>query len=220
MRCTILILMLLAAAACGKRYVTSVTGWRDTAAAHLVQANGDAVTARTIRSNPRSLRCARLNNYFCIKNVGWNGNIGEDRGGHTAFRDPVYSARAAARDLRRKYERGNLSALQISSAYAPWTDTIGSRSLREGEVRCTIPEDPADISHCSAQPHCNCPPAYAQIMVAGTGKSITDDLKLIDPETERLAPVLAKILYNMSGHEVGFAHASPALIRRGIALER
>lgn len=198
----------------------SVPGWEDAASANLLERqSGAAVNDWSLRRNRNSLRCARLNNYFCIKNVGWKGNVGEDRAGHTAFSDPVWSARAAARDLRRKYERGNLSAVEIANAYAPWTDTVGSRRLREGEQACTAPENPADQEHCAAQPHCNCPPAYAAYMVEGTGLSISDDLKLLDARGE-FNPIIHQVLRNMSGHEVGFAYARASTISKGVRLER
>lgn len=215
----IVIALLLLAASCGKRTVTYVPGWEEKAAEHLLERGSDAqVTDATLSRNPNSLRCARLNNYFCIKNLGWRGNVGEDRAGHTAFSDPVWSARAAARDLRRKYERGLVSAILIADAYAPWTDTVGSRRLRSGERACTRPLDITDRSHCARQPHCNCPPAYAEAMVEGTQMSTSDDLRLVDANG-RLSPTMNIILRNMSGHEVGFAYAQASTIREGIRRE-
>ena len=65
-------------------------------------------------------RCIRLNNYWCIKKVGWPGAIGADGEGHAAFASADEGASAAVILLRRYYlDYGRKSARAILAHWAP-----------------------------------------------------------------------------------------------------
>jgi hypothetical protein len=65
-------------------------------------------------------RCVRLNNYWCIKKAGWNGEIASDAEGHVAFASALEGAAVAALLLRRYYVDYNRhSAFAIISHWAP-----------------------------------------------------------------------------------------------------
>ncbi|UHC14697.1 hypothetical protein LRS73_19410 [Methylobacterium currus] len=65
-------------------------------------------------------RCVKLNNYWCIKRAGWDGEIGGDQEGHTGFATAGQGADAAVSLLRRYYgEYGRRSALAIVRRWAP-----------------------------------------------------------------------------------------------------
>lgn len=71
--------------------------------------------------------CIRYNNYWCMKAVGWEGETGKDSRGHAMFDDPVYAARAVARQFRTWWYRDQRrTAFKIMSAYAPPDDCVGS----------------------------------------------------------------------------------------------
>jgi len=99
----------------------AVSNWRLQAALHL-----DGPAERRIgfvagAAQPASLpRCIRLNNYWCIKSAGWNGEIATDGEGHVAFSSADEGATVAAQLLRRYYvDFGRKSAMAIVSRWAP-----------------------------------------------------------------------------------------------------
>ncbi|MGY2053119.1 hypothetical protein [Methylobacterium sp. JK268] len=65
-------------------------------------------------------RCVKLNNYWCIKRAGWDGEIGADAEGHTGFASAARGADAAVSLLRRYYTQlGRRSALAVVRRWAP-----------------------------------------------------------------------------------------------------
>jgi hypothetical protein len=69
---------------------------------------------------PQTPRCIKLNNYWCIKRAGWNGEIAADADGHVAFASALEGAAVAALLLRRYYvEYGRHSARAIVTRWAP-----------------------------------------------------------------------------------------------------
>jgi hypothetical protein len=70
-------------------------------------------------SNPLP-RCVKLNNYWCVKHAGWNGEITADSDGHVAFSSAQHGAAAAALLLKRYYlEFKRRTAREIASRWAP-----------------------------------------------------------------------------------------------------
>ena len=65
-------------------------------------------------------RCVKLNNYWCIKRAGWNGEIASDPDGHVAFSTAEEGAAVAALLLRRYYvDYKRHTAREIASRWAP-----------------------------------------------------------------------------------------------------
>jgi hypothetical protein len=65
-------------------------------------------------------RCVKLNNYWCIKRAGWNGEIASDPDGHVAFASAEEGAAVAAQLLRRYYvDFKRHTAREIASRWAP-----------------------------------------------------------------------------------------------------
>jgi hypothetical protein len=65
-------------------------------------------------------RCVKLNNYWCIKQARWRGELGGDGEGHTGFATAADGADAAANLLRRYYrDYGRRTALAIVRRWAP-----------------------------------------------------------------------------------------------------
>ncbi len=65
-------------------------------------------------------RCVKLNNYWCIKRAGWNGEIAADADGHVAFATAAEGAAVAALLLRRYYvDYNRRSARAIVERWAP-----------------------------------------------------------------------------------------------------
>jgi len=65
-------------------------------------------------------RCVKLNNYWCIKRAGWNGEIAADPDGHVAFASAEEGAAVAALLLRRYYvDFKRHTAREIASRWAP-----------------------------------------------------------------------------------------------------
>ena len=65
-------------------------------------------------------RCVKLNNYWCIKRAGWNGEIASDPDGHVAFATAEEGAAVAALLLRRYYiDFKRHTAREIASRWAP-----------------------------------------------------------------------------------------------------
>ena len=65
-------------------------------------------------------RCVKLNNYWCIKKAGWNGEIAADGEGHVAFASAAAGAAVAALLLKRYYvDFKRRTAAAIISHWAP-----------------------------------------------------------------------------------------------------
>jgi hypothetical protein len=98
----------------------AVTNWRHEAAHTLDPQLLSALAALFQLDRPVVTRCVKLNNYWCIKRAGWNGEVGSDDEGHTGFASAEHGADAAAMLLRRYYlEFGRRSALDIVRRWAP-----------------------------------------------------------------------------------------------------
>jgi hypothetical protein len=97
----------------------AVSNWRVEAATGLdVPVDTRVRLAMGARANVP--RCVRLNNYWCIKKAGWNGEIAADGEGHVAFASAREGAVVAAKLLRRYYmDFGRHNALAIVSHWAP-----------------------------------------------------------------------------------------------------
>jgi hypothetical protein len=98
----------------------SVSNWRAQAGGHLdlpperAQALASGVEEKGVT------RCVRLNNYWCVKGVGWNGMLAADAEGHAAFASAEEGATVAALLLRRYYmSYSRRSAQAIVSRWAP-----------------------------------------------------------------------------------------------------
>lgn len=75
-------------------------------------------------------RCVKLNNYWCIKQARWAGEIAADAEGHAAFASAIEGAIAAAMLLRRYYlDYDRRSALAILSRGAPAQCTSATAAL-------------------------------------------------------------------------------------------
>ncbi|WP_336486132.1 hypothetical protein [Methylobacterium nigriterrae] len=98
----------------------AVTNWREEAGAAL-RPSSLALVARLSTTDPAFVaRCVKLNNYWCIKQARWPGEIGGDAEGHTGFATAADGADAAASLLRRYYrEYGRRTALAIVRRWAP-----------------------------------------------------------------------------------------------------
>lgn len=98
----------------------AVSNWRLEAAQDLEPLPLSAAAALLGIEQPVVTRCVKLNNYWCIKRAGWNGEIGADDEGHVGFANAERGADAAVTLLRRYYlEFGRKSALDIVRRWAP-----------------------------------------------------------------------------------------------------
>ncbi|MEH3116146.1 MAG: hypothetical protein PGN25_00560 [Methylorubrum populi] len=98
----------------------AVSNWRAQAGENLAPGSL-AFVVRHAASEPGFVaRCVRLNNYWCIKQAGWTGELGGDAEGHTGFATAADGADAAVQLLRR-YQRdhGRRTALAIVRRWAP-----------------------------------------------------------------------------------------------------
>lgn len=98
----------------------AVSNWRDEAGENLAPGSLAFVVRYAVTEPGFVARCVRLNNYWCIKQAGWAGELGGDAEGHTGFATAADGADAAAQLLRR-YQRdyGRRSALAIVRRWAP-----------------------------------------------------------------------------------------------------
>lgn len=98
----------------------TVTNWRRQALTHLILSGERAVRIATLNEPAGLPRCIRLNNYWCVKRAGWNGEIAADAEGHVAFASAPEGALVAAALLRRYYvDYGRKSAAVILASWAP-----------------------------------------------------------------------------------------------------
>ena len=95
----------------------AVSTWRTEAAESLDARDGTPGSSAVATG---VARCVKLNNYWCIKKAGWNGEIAADAEGHVAFASAVEGAAVAALLLKRYYvDFHRRSALAIVSRWAP-----------------------------------------------------------------------------------------------------
>jgi hypothetical protein len=98
----------------------AVDNWRLESATNLDLSPVPALTVAFGGDLPQTPRCVKLNNYWCIKRAGWNGEIASDSDGHVAFASALEGAAVAALLLRRYYvELGRHSARAIVARWAP-----------------------------------------------------------------------------------------------------
>ena len=200
MRITILfafsILSLPAVGATFDSTTHSVSNWKDQAKSYLGLNDQDF-------SSGRSLRCAKLNNYWCLKDIGWEGGLGHDQHNHTAFTSAAYGARAAVRNLRTAYvKRERRTAFQIMSAYAPPNDCIGSIRLVDGSCKFGL----------------NPTKEYAVIVAKGITEDPNADLQLFD-DHGKATEALVTLLKNICSYETGGLKVADQIVRTGICLE-
>ncbi|WP_422506130.1 hypothetical protein [Stenotrophomonas sp. GZD-301] len=177
----------------------SVTNWSTEMAVHL---DAGAVDI----AKHRSLRCVKLNNYWCLKDMGWRGRVGRDLDAHTAFADGYFAARAAVRNMRTAYvKHGRSSALQIMQAYAPSDDCVGSTAGRRADGTCKWGYNPTE--------------KYALLVSKGVADAANSDLRLFDSSGKANEAALVRFLQNMSAFETGGLVVKADTIRRGICLE-
>jgi len=98
----------------------AVSNWREQAGENLAPGSLAFVVRHAATEPGFIARCVRLNNYWCIKQARWSGELGGDAGGHTGFATAADGADAAVQLLRR-YQRdyGRRSALAIVRRWAP-----------------------------------------------------------------------------------------------------
>ena len=98
----------------------SVSNWRAQAGGNLDLAPERAQALASGVEERGVTRCVRLNNYWCVKGVGWNGMLAADAEGHVAFASAEEGAAVAALLLRRYYlSYSRRSAQAIVSRWAP-----------------------------------------------------------------------------------------------------
>ncbi len=97
-----------------------VDNWRFESALALEMAPVAAARRAIGAEESEPARCVKLNNYWCIKRAGWNGEIAADADGHVAFASAEEGAAVAALLLRRYYvDYGRKSARAIVERWAP-----------------------------------------------------------------------------------------------------
>jgi len=121
----------------------AVDNWRVESALALEMAPVGALR-RALGADAREPgRCVKLNNYWCIKSAGWNGEIAADSDGHVAFASAAEGAAVAALLLRRYYvDYGRRTARAIVERWAPAQCSLtiarpvsGSPASRAGMAR-------------------------------------------------------------------------------------
>jgi hypothetical protein len=98
----------------------AVDNWRFESALALEMAPIAAIRRAFGAEAGEPARCVKLNNYWCIKSAGWNGEIAADADGHVAFASAEEGAAVAALLLRRYYVNyGRRTARAIVERWAP-----------------------------------------------------------------------------------------------------
>ncbi|QGM93228.1 hypothetical protein F7D13_03895 [Methylocystis rosea] len=98
----------------------AVDNWRFESALALEMAPVAAIRRALGAEAGEPARCVKLNNYWCIKSAGWNGEIAADADGHVAFASAEEGAAVAALLLRRYYVNyGRRTARAIVERWAP-----------------------------------------------------------------------------------------------------
>ncbi|MDF0376837.1 hypothetical protein [Methylophilus sp. YYY-1] len=210
--------------------------WCTQAEDNLTDKDGNSVSCKEVGK-----RCIRMNNYWCQKQgdspwLGTSGKNGKDGNrdvdGHAIFETVEWSARAIAIDLRSKYRRGFISAVQIAAAYSPWCDTLGSKAVVKGSGRtcldkrampppgfsgplCKQPDVTKASRTKSCLAGCNCPPQIAETLVRGLQPDINADLMLFDSKGNPL-PNLGVVIRNLAIQEQG-VYIKQNVIEAGIA---
>lgn len=128
----------------------AVSNWRDEAGTALMPTSL-ALVVKYAASDPAFVaRCVKLNNYWCIKQARWRGELGGDGEGHTGFATAADGADAAAQLLRRYYrEFGRRTALAIVRRWAPAECGIGPVAAarpRTASPRAAVPKVSADLA--------------------------------------------------------------------------
>jgi hypothetical protein len=183
---------------------TKSSNWSDQAFAYLIKSDNRTPVSESVLTAHTTLRCIRLNNYWCLKDKGWDGRLGKDRDDHTSFVSADMGARAAVRNFRTAYSaRGRKSALAILSAYSPSNDCRGSEAARRPDGTCAFGYNDSA--------------AAARAAARGITDDINADLKLFDSSGKATERVV-KFLGNLSVQETGL-RASDDLIRMGMYLE-
>ena len=113
-------LLALAAPAAYQPRERAVNNWRFESALGLDLPPLGALKQFAGTAPAQTPRCIKLNNYWCIKRAGWNGEIASDPDGHVAFASAEEGAAVAALLLRRYYiEFKRHTAREIASRWAP-----------------------------------------------------------------------------------------------------
>ena len=176
----------------------SVSNWKSEATEHIGFGPDDF-------QRKEGLRCVKLNNYWCLKDFGWQGGIGHDSDNHTAFVNGNMAARAAVRNLRTSYiKHKRLSAFAVMSTYAPPDDCIGSNTARKADGTCIYGKNQTTL--------------YAKRVASGITDDLNADLSLFDAQgnaTESLVIFMS----NISSFELAGAKVDDETIRKGICLE-
>jgi hypothetical protein len=196
--------------------------WCEYAQKYIEKNNGKPFECKIAR------RCTRMNNYGCVKQASskpllgttWGGysSGARDSKGHALFEHPKYSLLKMIGLLARYQRDGLKSALAIQERYAPWCDTLGSAQFNRGWGRscrgepkypaapvgyspmCKMPPNRMPLPRqCSA---CNCPSKSSEVLVAGTGLSTTEPLKLFDA-AGKAQPLMVNVLRNLARQEQG-----------------
>ncbi len=118
----------------------AVDNWRMESALWLDMSPAEAARRALGAQDGDPARCVKLNNYWCVKRAGWNGEIASDADGHVAFASAEEGAAVAALLLRRYYvDYKRHSARAIVERWAPAQcfpmaarATIGPPASREG----------------------------------------------------------------------------------------
>ncbi|MFY9833757.1 MAG: hypothetical protein WAK66_13730 [Methylocystis sp.] len=113
-------LLALAAPAAYQPQERAVGNWRFESAVGLDLPPLGALKQFAGSAPAQTPRCVKLNNYWCIKRAGWNGEIASDPDGHVAFASAEEGAAVAALLLRRYYiDFKRHTAREIASRWAP-----------------------------------------------------------------------------------------------------
>jgi len=113
----------------------SVSNWRAQAGGNLDLAPERAQALASGVEEKGVTRCVRLNNYWCVKGVGWNGMLAADAEGHAAFASAEEGAAVAALLLRRYYlSYSRRSAQAIVSRWAPAECRVARMASRPSAI--------------------------------------------------------------------------------------